>query len=53
MRVADEWSEDVRELAIIEADANGWGEKREARVIDCGACGDGLRMWAFYGLAAC
>lgn len=53
VRVADEWCEDVRELAIIEADANEWGEKREARAIDCGACGDGLRMWAFYGWASC
>ena len=53
VRVADEWREDVRELAIIEADANGWGEKWEARAIDCGATGDGLRMWAFYGWAAC
>jgi len=53
VRIADEWSEDVRELAIAEADANGWGEKREARAIDCGATGDGLRMWAFYGYAAC
>lgn len=53
VRVADEWSEDVHELAIIEAEANEWGEKREARAIDCGACGDGLRMWAFYGWAAC
>lgn len=53
VRIADEWSEDVRELAIVEADANDWGEKREARAVDCGECGDGLHMWAFYGLAAC
>ena len=53
VRIADEWAEDVRELAIIEADYNEWGEKREARAIDCGECGDGLRMWAFYGFAAC
>lgn len=52
VRVADEWSEDARELAIIEADANGWGEKRESRAIDCGATQYG-RMWAFYGYAAC
>ena len=53
VRTADEWNEDVRELAVAEADANDWGEKREARAIDCGATGDGLRMWAFYGWAAC
>ena len=52
VKVADEWSEDVRELAIIEADANDWGEKWESRAIDCGECGDGHR-WAFYGWAAC
>lgn len=53
VRIADEWSEEARELAIVEADANEWGEKLEARAVDCGACGDGLRMWAFYGWAAC
>ena len=29
-----------------------WGEKREARAIDCGAT-KGEHMWAFYGWAAC
>ena len=53
VQVADEWSDDARKLAIIEAGANGWGEKWESRAIDCGACGDGERMWAFYGWAAC
>lgn len=53
IRIADKWSEDVRELAIAEADANGWGEKRESRAIDCGEYMDGLHMWAFYGWAAC
>ena len=53
VKIADEWSEDARELAIVEADANDFGEKWESRAIDCGECGDGLRMWAFYGWAAC
>ena len=51
--VAEEWSEDAREKAIAEAEAKGWGEKREARAVDCGSAGDGMRMWAFYGWAAC
>lgn len=34
------------------ADADGWGEKRESRAIDCGATKGG-HMWAFYGWAAC
>lgn len=51
--IADEWSEDVRELAIAEADANDWGEKWEARPIDCGKVSDMEHMWAFYGWAAC
>ena len=54
VRVADEWGEEAREAAIAEAEANDWGEKRESRVIDCGAVRDGRgRMWAFYGWAAC
>ena len=38
--------------AVNVAEADGWGEKREARAIDCGAtkCG---HVWAFYGWAAC
>ena len=38
--------------AIKMAEADGWGEKWEARVIDCGKTKGG-RMWAFYGWAAC
>lgn len=34
------------------ANADGWGEKWESRVIDCGATKGG-HMWAFYGWAAC
>ena len=53
-RVSDTWSEQARELAIQEAEDNGWGEKREARAIDCGFVGDSREhMWAFYGWAAC
>lgn len=52
--VAEQWSEAAREAAIGMADADGWGEKRESRAIDCGRMGDGeMHMWAFYGWAAC
>lgn len=33
-------------------EADGWGEKWESRVIDCGATNGG-QMWAFYGWASC
>ena len=52
-RVAEEWSEEARVAAEAVAERNDWGKKRESRYIDCGACGDGQRMWAFYGWAAC
>ena len=52
-QVASEWSDDAREAAFKVAVDDGWGKKRESRYIDCGRCGDGLRMWAFYGLASC
>lgn len=52
--VAEEWGEAARDAAIGMADADGWGEKRESRAIDCGRTGEaGLHMWAFYGWAAC
>ena len=51
--VADEWCDGARDMAIKVAVADGWGEKRESRAVDCGECGDGLHMWAFYGWAAC
>ena len=51
--VADEWSEDAKELAIKLAEVADWGEKWESRAIDCGECGDGMHMWAFYGWASC
>jgi hypothetical protein len=38
--------------AIKMAEEDNWGEKWEARVIDCGKTKGG-RMWAFYGWAAC
>lgn len=38
--------------AVDVAEADGWGEKHEARAIDCGAT-HGEHMWAFYGWAAC
>lgn len=34
------------------AEKDGWGEKWESRVIDCGATKGG-HMWAFYGWASC
>ena len=52
-KVADEWSEDARDMAISIADRNGWGEKWESRAIDCGKLDDDLHMWAFYGWAGC
>ena len=38
--------------ALDIAESDGWGEKWEARVIDCGRTKGGT-MWAFYGWAAC
>lgn len=38
--------------AVEVAEKDGWGEKWESRVIDCGATKGG-HMWAFYGWAAC
>ena len=37
------------------AEKDGWGEKWEARAIDCGLVPHkkGVHMWAFYGWAAC
>lgn len=35
------------------AEKDGWGEKWESRVIDCGTCGKGVHVWAFYGWASC
>ena len=52
IRVADKWSEDVREEALKVANLDRYGKKWESRAIDCGRCGEG-RMWAFYGWAAC
>ena len=42
----------AQQEAIEVADADGWGEKWESRVIDCGATKGG-HMWAFYGWASC
>ena len=51
IRVADKWSDDVREEALKVANLDRYGKKWESRAIDCGRC-DGGRMWAFYGWAA-
>ena len=42
----------AQQEAVKVAEADDWGEKREARVIDCGATKGG-HMWAFYGWASC
>lgn len=47
------FTEKAREDAYKVAEKDGWGEKWESRAIDCGACGRGRHMWAFYGWAAC
>lgn len=47
------FTEKAREEAYKVAEKDGWGEKWEARVIDCGASGRGTHMWAFYGWASC
>lgn len=42
----------AQQEAVKVAEKDGWGEKWESRVIDCGATKGG-HMWAFYGWAAC
>lgn len=51
--VQKRFTENARERAYKVAEDDEWGEKREARAVDCGACGKGRHMWAFYGWAAC
>lgn len=46
------FTEKARQEAVKVAEADGWGEKWESRVIDCGATKGG-HMWAFYGWASC
>lgn len=46
------YTEKAKKDAVAVAEADDWGEKREARAIDCGAT-NGEHMWAFYGWAAC
>ena len=46
------WGPRAEKKAFEIAKADNWGEKWEARVIDCGKTKGG-RMWAFYGWAAC
>lgn len=46
------WGPRAEKKAYAIAEADGWGEKWESRVIDCGKTAGG-RMWAFYGWAAC
>lgn len=46
------FTEKARQEAVKVAEADGWGEKWESRVIDCGATKGG-HMWAFYGFASC
>lgn len=42
----------AQQEAVKVAEKDGWGEKWESRVIDCGATKGG-HMWAFYGFASC
>lgn len=46
------FTKNAEQEAVKVAEADGWGEKRESRVIDCGATKGG-HMWAFYGWASC
>ena len=53
--VQQTWGPLAEKKAVKLAKENGWGEKWESRVIDCGRVKGkrGFRMWAFYGWAAC
>ena len=46
------WGPRAEKKAVKIADADGWGEKWESRVIDCGRTKGG-HMLAFYGWAGC
>lgn len=46
------FTEKARQEAVKVAESDGWGEKWESRVIDCGATKEG-HMWALYGWASC
>ena len=46
------WGPRAEKKAVRIAEDDGWGEKWESRVIDCGRTKGG-HMWAFYGWAAC
>lgn len=46
------FTEKARQEAVKVAEKDGWGEKWESRVIDCGATKGG-HVWAFYGWASC
>lgn len=51
--VQKRYTGNARKKAEKVAKQNDWGEKWLSRAIDCGACGGGYHVWAFYGLAAC
>lgn len=46
------YTKKAQQDAVKVAERDGWGEKWESRVIDCGATKGG-HVWAFYGWAAC
>lgn len=46
------FTEKARQEAVKVAEKDGWGEKWESRVIDCGAT-KGCHVFAFYGWASC
>ena len=49
------WGPLAERKAVAIAEKEDWGEKWEARAIDCGHVKGkrGVHMWAFYGWAAC
>jgi hypothetical protein len=53
--VRKRFTEKAIDAAYEVAEKDKWGEKWEARVIDCGLVPHkkGVHMWAFYGWAAC
>ncbi len=50
--VQKRYTENAEKKAMRVAEKNDWGIKWYSRPIDCGACGKGEHVWAFYGLAA-
>lgn len=49
------WGPRAEKYAVKVAEEDGWGEKWQARALDCGRVKGkrGVHMWCFYGWAAC